>query len=244
MINYNKYDDMIRCPVCKHEVNHFDGKYHFVNDKCKSIFPVIKGIPVLINEQNSAFSIKDFTLQKETTMETKNSIIRMGNYLVPSLNLNVTAKENLNNFKREVLELSKNPKILVLGCRQEGHGMQALSNDDNIILFNTDVSLGNNTGFVVDAHDIPFSENTFDGVIIQTVLEHVADPSRCVDEIHRFLKNNGIVYAETSFNQQVHMGAYDFSRFTHVGHRRLFRMFSEIDSGVGSGPGMALAWAY
>jgi hypothetical protein len=52
------------------------------------------------------------------------------------------------------------------------------------------------------------------------------------------------VYAETPFMQQVHMGRYDFTRFTHLGHRRLFRHFSEIDSGVACGPGMALAWAY
>jgi hypothetical protein len=52
------------------------------------------------------------------------------------------------------------------------------------------------------------------------------------------------VYAETPFMQQVHGGRYDFTRFTHLGHRRLFRMFDEIESGVACGPGMALAWAY
>jgi hypothetical protein len=44
--------------------------------------------------------------------------------------------------------------------------------------------------------------------------------------------------------QQVHMGRYDFTRFTHLGHRRLFRRFEEIDSGAVCGPGMALAWSY
>jgi hypothetical protein len=29
-----------------------------------------------------------------------------------------------------------------------------------------------------------------------------------------------------------------------LGHRRLFRWFSEIDSGPACGPGMALAWMY
>jgi hypothetical protein len=40
------------------------------------------------------------------------------------------------------------------------------------------------------------------------------------------------------------MGRYDFHRFTHLGHWRLFREFSEIDSGAVCGSGMALAWAY
>jgi hypothetical protein len=44
--------------------------------------------------------------------------------------------------------------------------------------------------------------------------------------------------------QQVHLGAYDFTRFTYVGHRRLFRRFEELRSGVANGPAMALAWAF
>jgi hypothetical protein len=32
------------------------------------------------------------------------------------------------------------------------------------------------------------------------------------------------------------MGAYDFTRFTHLGHRRLFRYFEEIRSGIALGP--------
>jgi hypothetical protein len=52
------------------------------------------------------------------------------------------------------------------------------------------------------------------------------------------------VYAETPFVQQVHMGQHDFTRFTHLGHRRLFRAFDEIESGAVCGPGVALAWSY
>jgi hypothetical protein len=65
-----------------------------------------------------------------------------------------------------------------------------------------------------------------------------------VAEIHRVLKQGGLVYAETPFMQQVHMGRYDFTRFSHSGHRRLFRRFEEIAGGAVCGPGMALAWSY
>ena len=76
------------------------------------------------------------------------------------------------------------------------------------------------------------------------MLEHVVDPYRCCEEIFRVLKEKGVVYADTPFIQQVHGGRYDFTRFTHIGHRRLFRKFEEIDSGASCGPGMALAWSY
>ncbi len=61
-------------------------------------------------------------------------------------------------------------------------------------------------------------------------------------EIHRVLRPGGIVYADTPFLQQVHEGAYDFTRFTDSGHRFLFRRFERIDSGsvAGCGHGAAL----
>ena len=52
------------------------------------------------------------------------------------------------------------------------------------------------------------------------------------------------MYAETPFMQQVCVARFDFTRFTHLGHRRLFRWFDEVRSGPVCGPGMALAWSY
>ena len=43
--------------------------------------------------------------------------------------------------------------------------------------------------------------------------------------------------------QQVHLGRYDFTRFTHLGHRRLFNSFREINSGPVCGPASALNWS-
>jgi hypothetical protein len=64
-----------------------------------------------------------------------------------------------------------------------------------------------------------------------------------VQEAHRVLNSKGLIYAATPFMQQVHMGAYDFTRFTYLGHRRLFRAFSEINSGIMAGTGVALGWS-
>ena len=53
----------------------------------------------------------------------------------------------------------------------------------------------------------------------------------------------GALYSEIPFMQQVHEGAYDFTRYTLSGHRRLFNSFTEIDSGMVAGPGTVLAWS-
>jgi ubiquinone/menaquinone biosynthesis C-methylase UbiE len=59
---------------------------------------------------------------------------------------------------------------------------------------------------VCDAHHLPFQIESFDGVIVQAVLEHVFDPNRYVEEIHRVLKMDAVVYAETPFIQQADEG--------------------------------------
>jgi hypothetical protein len=79
--------------------------------------------------------------------------------------------------------------------------------------------------------------------VVQAVLESVVEPGRVAQEIHRVLAEGGLVYSEAPFIQQVHEGAYDFNRFTHLGHRRLWRHFDELRSGAQCGPGMALLWS-
>ena len=98
-----------------------------------------------------------------------------------------------------------------------------------------DVYLSQNITVIADAHYLPFENEAFDFVIIQAVLEHVINPNRVVDEIYRVLANNGMVYAETPFMQCVHEGPYDFTRFSHSGHRWLFKKFKEVYSGAHHG---------
>ena len=87
------------------------------------------------------------------------------------------------------------------------------------------------------------SVDSFDGVWIQAVLEHVVEPQVVISEIYRVLNKNGLVYAETPFMQQVHEGAYDFSRYTVLGHRYLFRDFDEISIGGAGGAEVSLSWS-
>ena len=112
-----------------------------------------------------------------------------------------------------------------------------------IDLISFDVYASPATQFVGDGHSIPLADGSVDGVIVQAVLEHVLEPTIVAHEIHRVLRTGGIVYADTPFLQQVHEGAYDFTRFTDSGHRFLFRRFERIDSGTVAGAGTALRWS-
>jgi SAM-dependent methyltransferase len=205
---------------------------------------VVDGIPILINESNSFFAISDFTQHRSTFISPRSKLEHFMKRILPSIDQNLKAEENFSKFVDFLLKQDSKPKVLVLGGCIIGRGLKNILSNPSIQFTETDVLFGPRTALICDAHDIPFDDGVFDGVIIQAVLEHVVDPYRCIEEIHRVLKENGIVYAETAFMQQLHGTKYDFTRFTHLGHRRLFKKFEEICSGAEGGPGMALAWAY
>ena len=204
----------------------------------------MSGVPILIDRRLSVFGECG---QRESNPPRTGPAVtakRLAGALLPSLGKNIGAKQAYAKFAEMLLAISAKPKVLVVGGATVGAGLGTILNHESIEFIESDVYLSRRTALVCDAHQIPFEEETFDGVILQAVLEHVADPAACVEEIHRVLKAQGLVYSDTPFMQQVHAAGHDFSRFTHVGHRRLFRKFHEVASGVTCGPGMALAWAY
>lgn len=138
---------------------------------------------------------------------------------------------------------ARHPKILVIGGGTIGVGAEDLYADPSVEIIGTDVYASRQTHLVADGHHLPFKTETFDGVWIQAVLEHVLEPHTVAAEIHRVLKSRGLVYADTPFMQQVHEGPYDFTRFTQNGHRWLFRRFEQMDAGPVAGAGTATIWS-
>jgi SAM-dependent methyltransferase len=234
----------LRCPRCRSALVRGNGDFVCSAPGCATAFPVVERRPVLINDANSAFRIADFTTHRSTTYHTQGAVEHFVSRVIPALDKNFVAARNYARLAALFPRTGPPSRLLVVGCGDMGKGMEAITEHPGLELVNTDVYFGRNTHVVCDGHDLPFADGSFDGAIIQAVLEHVADPARCVDEIRRALKPEAVVYAETPFMQQVHGGPYDFTRFTPLGHRRLFRGFAEIDSGLVAGPGTALAWSW
>jgi SAM-dependent methyltransferase len=230
----------LRCPACAARIAAGD-VYRCTNERCARSFPVIDGVPILIDEQRSIFTFSDFLAKKRTFFDPHRRRSAWRDALVRLLfdnSIDLRSRSLVAKFAEHVKSAGATPRVLVIGAGERPVPV------DGVELVATDVSLTPHVSIICDAHDIPFDDETFDGVMAQAVLEHVADPNRCAEEMHRVLKREGIVFSDTPFMQQVHGGAYDFTRFTHLGHRRLFHRFEEIESGASSGPGVALTWSW
>jgi SAM-dependent methyltransferase/uncharacterized protein YbaR (Trm112 family) len=214
---------------------------------CEKMFRILEGVPVLIADERSLFSAQDFTQPKKESVNARPTLKRrvwdIASKGIPSISLNMVARSNYARLRELLLAVSPNPRVLIVGSGEVGEGLEELIGDRRFTIVESDVCLSGRVQIIADGHDLPFLSESFDGVICQAVLEHVVDPQRCVSEIHRVLKPRGIAYAEVPFMQQVHLQAYDFTRFTLGGFRRLFRYFEEVSAGTVCGPGMALAWS-
>lgn len=231
------------CPICKRgSVNIEIDIAHCINIKCKSQFSVLDGKPVLIDFNKSVISKESFIQNSG-----KSEVPRSDNKFMTKIKRILFGDGSVTRKNLEYLEdyfhHRNNLKILIIGGGTIGSGMNNFYKafKKNILAF--DIYVNYNIHFIADAHNIPVKDKSFDFIIIQAVLEHVLNPYKVVDECRRLLKDDGLIYAETPFMQQVHEGAYDFIRFTDSGHRYLFKNFSNLKSGPVAGVGTSLLWS-
>ena len=237
-------NETIVCPKCHSSISNLNGRLVCLNEACAGEIDLIQQkVPILV----------DFT--KDTVLDREALLATSGESLIPRTdNRNSLPKQilwgrgsrtrqNLESFLRSIPRTpGYTPIVLIVGGGAIGRGTSALFTQKDLKTLSFDIYASANTDLIADAHDIPLANQSVDAVWIQAVLEHVLYPNQVAAEIERVLKVGGIVYAETPFLQNVHEGAYDFTRFTESGHRLLFSGFSLIDSGFLNGIGTVLLW--
>lgn len=196
------------------------------------------GVPILVSPLTCDTAFDNW--QPKLPRRTKKSRLA---FLKKNSRSNATSAQNLNSFVENLLQISDNPKILVYGAGEPNDGLKSLYSHPRLTVHNTDVFYSPNVNLVCDAHYLPLADESYDGAVIVAVLEHVVDPVQVVSELYRVLKNGGLVYAETPFMQQVHEGAYDFTRYSVLGHRYLFRRFEALKLGGVGGAEVVFEWS-
>jgi SAM-dependent methyltransferase len=235
-----KYLNLLECPDCRTGSLILSGST-LVCIHCGNIFQTNDRRPILFEAKNDVFPKQHYVSIPRSVEKPKRL-----SALVPNPSTNIAYQDNLIRLMEHVLRTNKDsvPSVLVVGCGNQRIWLdKLLKQAGSIDVVYCDVDVHADTDIFCDAHTLPFKSNSFNAVINTAVLEHVMYPGRVASEMARLVKVNGFIYSEVPFMQQVHEGAYDFTRFTLSGHRLLFPQFQEIDSGLVAGPATALVWA-
>lgn len=211
---------------------------HMLCQACAAAFPVVAGAPVFLRRDNPLFSARSAA---DVTTSGFNPGVRRIARLLPEIIRQDPSPQRLIEMGAVRLEGPLRLCFIVGGGEDPRVSAAVKAAFAEVLV--SDVVLQPGTGLVCDGHDLPLLDDSADMVVVTGALEHVLDPARVVAEISRVLRPGGVVVASTPFMQQVHMGAHDFTRFTDLGHRWLFRCFEEIARGSSSGPGSALLWS-
>jgi SAM-dependent methyltransferase len=251
LVDLDAVSPLLRCPRCGSELSTAADSLQCNSTACDLHVPgalrVLGRLPVLVDFERSIVSADDLFSASDAAGTPLTGTRRWSiDRAPPALRgwwkpLNRVATDNVQAIRSLVPDPS--PLILLVGGGTIGNGVADLYTDETVRLVAFDVYPSPLIQFIADAHQIPIASGSVDAVIVQAVLEHVLDPPQVVSEIHRVLRADGVVYAETPFLQQVHSGPYDFTRYTSSGHRYLFRDFEEIAAGPVAGPGTQLLWS-
>lgn len=238
LIGIDRFGDDLRCPVCSGRLNEADKTFVCLQEHCRSgaePFPVSGGLPALVDFEHSVLERSRVENDRPPLRRARQGSAKrfLRRYLLPS---NQVVWHNVAEFMSLVRGVAASPRVLVIGGGAVGEGADPLYAATDIEVVSFDIYATEDVQLIADAHAIPFADESFDGVWIQAVLEHVLEPHHVSAELTRVMRPGGVLYAETPFLQGVHEAAYDFTRFTDSGHRWLFRRFECIGSGAAMGP--------
>ena len=139
--------------------------------------------------------------------------------------------------KRRVLELIRSlgeqATVLNVGAGATYYGPRVI---------NVDIYNSGTTTVIASALALPFADALADLVVLQGVLEHVADAEKTLSECYRVLKPGGLFYTEMPFLQPYHESPIDMRRSTRPGLAHLCAPLEEVETGIHIGPASTLAW--
>lgn len=232
---------ILRCPNCGGKAASLIAQDNtLLCQVCNSSFPVVANRPVMLRCDNTIFQLDVYR------EPTDKKIKRPGEWiarLIPDPSVNLSINHVLARLNT-LLSSRKPVKVLVIGSGGQRSWLNSqLGAGDDIQVIYSDIDTDADVDLFCDGHDLPFINDSFDALVTTAVLEHVLYPERVAAEIHRVLRPGGFLYSEMPFMQQVHEGAYDFTRYSLSGHRRLFNGFSELESGMVAGPATTLVWS-
>jgi SAM-dependent methyltransferase len=88
-----------------------------------------------------------------------------------------------------------------------------------------DIQAGQGVDRIEDIHQLTFADESVGTIICLETLEHVVDPIRAVQEMHRVLRPGGLLAISSLMFFPIHAHPWDFWRFTPEGFEKLLEPF-------------------
>lgn len=107
-------------------------------------------------------------------------------------------------------------------------------------IVNVDIFPYREVDVVANAEQLPFATGSVDGIVCESLLEHVPHPEKIVEEMYRVLKPGGAVYIVIPFVYPFHASPNDFYRWSVTGLRELLKAGDIEAIGTRAGPTSAL----
>lgn len=94
--------------------------------------------------------------------------------------------------------------------------------------FSLDIRESASPHIVGDVMQLPFGDESVDGILCNAVLEHVSNPQLAVDEMYRVLKPGGQAYVGVPFIYPYHDDV-DYFRFSDTALKQMFARFRRVE---------------
>jgi len=215
--------DIVECQECGASLE-YAGE-DLICGKCRNRIPVCGGAAVF--RKSDAAETADARFQTEQMYDNTFAakLYNRGRKVISS-------EYRPRDHVREFMDSIEYGRVVV----EIGSGNRRLRQD----VINLDIFPFPNVDLTADINAMPFKDGSIEFIVLDSVLEHVPEPHRAVNEIFRVLKPGGRVVCITPFVFPYHGYPANYFHFTKDGLEFLFKDFSERRVEVSMGPTTAM----
>ena len=116
---------LLRCPICRANLQRRADSFRCIASNCAAVFPIIRGVPVLLNEQRSLFRISEI-VDDPGGRTAGGAPTAWVQHFLPTISLNVAARRNFRLMSILLHHLPATPRVLVVGAGTLGEGFGPL----------------------------------------------------------------------------------------------------------------------
>lgn len=235
---------ILRCPHCFVEQDLVREGDELRCRKCGSVFPIDRDVPILLEKKRSQALYDNYfknrgkrwaELSLKSTYEFKRTLVKT----------KIRTLDDILNFLRYPYTPTPLPpnyrdlqkRFMTNGLALNLSGGHTSPQIDGWV--NMDILDYETVDVVGDGLNVPFRSNNFKLIVCNSVLEHIEDYQKVIDECYRVLQPRGYFYlCVPQVCGQHHL--LDYRRWTMPGLLRDMKQFSIVEKGTRNGPGVFL----